>query len=191
MPKQFLLYARVFNWHDGDTFHGILDHGCFIYQGTFDKLPRYRCAKIQAPELGTPGGDEALAYANKIAPPGEYQCWSTGLDVYGRPLIDLIVPGGLFSELMLIASHAKPYKAAQMQVFTPGNPQPVERSVDNDDPLGYLFRPDGDRWPKDDQGEHVWAQRLLGGGRHPVEDDPTIETDPQPTIDSGPKRARE
>jgi hypothetical protein len=57
---------------------------------------------------------------------------------------------------------------------------------------GYLFRSDGDRWPKDDQGEHAWVG--MDQIPHnvfsvevgiPVEDDPTIETDP------GPKRAGE
>jgi hypothetical protein len=65
----------------------------------------------------------------------------------------------------------------------PENPQPVDRSVDKRDPYyGYLFRPDGDRWPKDDQGEHAWVG--MDQIPHnvfsvevgiPVEDDPTIE----------------
>jgi endonuclease YncB( thermonuclease family) len=173
MAKQFLLYARVFRWHDGDTFYGILDHGCRIYQGTEAKLPTYRCAKINAPELGTPEADAATAYANKIAPPGEYQCWSTGLDEYGRPLIDLIVPGGLFYDLMLIAGHAKLYKTdwfplgmASQDILSDdtveigeglhertvryadgGSSYSIEAEIeDDDDPYG-IYRPRGNEVP--------------------------------------------
>jgi endonuclease YncB( thermonuclease family) len=131
--KQFLLYVRVFRWRDGDTFYGILDHGRHLYYGSEIDLPRFRCARIDAPELGTPEADAATEYARKIAPPGEYQCWSTKLDEYGRPLIDLIVSGGLFSDLMLAAGHAKIYKAA--------TPQAVDNAVDSSDPYGYLYRP--------------------------------------------------
>jgi len=109
--KTFQLWVQVLDWHDGDTFHGILDHGCFIYRGTVAKPLRYRCALINAPELDTSTGPAARDYANLIAPPGEYACISTGIDTYGRPLLDLMLSGGfLFSEAMMAAGHVVPYK---------------------------------------------------------------------------------
>jgi hypothetical protein len=72
------------------------------------------------------------------------------------------VPGGLFSDLMIAAGHAKIYKAPIMQVFTPGYrdayPQP------GDDPYGFLYRP-GQGGP----GLDVEPRRAV--------DDSTIETD--------------
>jgi endonuclease YncB( thermonuclease family) len=137
VAKQFLLYIRVFRWHDGDTFYGILDQGRHLYYGSEIDLPRFRCARINAPELGTPEAAAATEYANKIAPPAEYQCWSTKLDEFGRPLIDLLVPGGLFSDLMLAAGHAKVYKMPIPFGGPTGEADAYERP---DDPYGYLYR---------------------------------------------------
>ena len=182
--KLFLLCVRVFDWHDGDSFHGILDHGCRIYQGTVDELLMYRCARINTPELPSPEAIAARDYANKIAPPGEYQCWSTKLDEYGRPLLDLLVPGGLFSELMLAAGHAQLYKAAE-------NPQAVDSTVD----YGYLFtqtEPVPEDWfslgaASDEVVSQTIETNYADGGlkiEHlvPIEDEPTIETGVDPTI---------
>lgn len=111
MAKTFQLWVTVVSWHDGDTFYGVLDHGCRIYTGSKDKPPRFRCGRINAPELDTPEGPVARDYAAKIAPPGEYACVSTGIDTYGRPLLELLLPDGrLFTEVMLAAKFAAPYK---------------------------------------------------------------------------------
>lgn len=110
MAKQFQLWIQVTGWHDGDTFYGVLDQGLHVYEGRLDKPIRYRCALIDAPELNSPAGLLALDYAQTIAPVGEYACISTGLDNYGRPLIDLVTSQGLFSALMLTSGHAVPYK---------------------------------------------------------------------------------
>ena len=115
MTKTFQLYARVLRWVDGDTFVGILDQSCFIYQGTEAKPRRFRCALINTPELKVDGqpnvpGIAAAEYAAEIAPPGEYMCISTGLDEYGRPLLDLVTDKGRFSERMIASGHAEPYR---------------------------------------------------------------------------------
>lgn len=111
MAKTFQLWVLVLNWYDADTFHGVLDHGCFIYRGTVAKPLRYRCSGIQAPELHTPAGPAALDYAKSLALPGEYPCMSTGIDTYGRPLLDLLLPNGfMFSEAMLTAGMATVYR---------------------------------------------------------------------------------
>jgi endonuclease YncB( thermonuclease family) len=81
-----------------------------VYRGRLDKPIMFRCALIDAPELPTPEGLAALDYARSIVPLGEYACVSTGLDEYGRPLLDLITERGLFSDAMLGSGHAVPYK---------------------------------------------------------------------------------
>ena len=110
MAKTFQLWVTVLRWIDGDTFVGILDQGRYIFYGTEAKPRRFRCSIIDAPELPTEAGVVAAEYARSIAPPGEYACISTGLDEYGRPLLDLRTERGLFSDVMLGSGHAVPYK---------------------------------------------------------------------------------
>lgn len=110
MPKTFQLWVQLVRWVDGDTLTGVLDCSNHIYLGRLDKPIRYRCSLIDAPELPTAEGLAALAFAQSIAPIGEYACLSTGLDEFGRPLLDLITGSGLFSTLMLGSKHAIPYK---------------------------------------------------------------------------------
>ncbi len=120
MVKKFQLYVAVLDWHDGDTFHGVVDQGFWTYRGSYGRPVRVRCALIQAPELlidgqRNPAGADALQAAARIAPPGEYPCWSykPDPDSFGRPLLDLVLPdGGLFSAAMLAGGYAVPYKAA-------------------------------------------------------------------------------
>lgn len=112
-PKLFQLWVTVIRWVDGDTFYGVLDHGVRIYTGRTDKPVRFRCAIINAPELATDPGKAALAYAEQLVPAGDYPCYSTGLDEYGRPLLDLMLPGGRFSDLMMAAGQADRYGRAR------------------------------------------------------------------------------
>jgi endonuclease YncB( thermonuclease family) len=111
-PRQYRLWVQVVDWYDGDTFHGILDQCLDLFHGAMPKPPRMRCAIIDTPEMETPDGMPALAYAYKIAPPGHYECWATKRDEYGRPLLDLILPSGeQYSSAMLRTGHAVPYRA--------------------------------------------------------------------------------
>jgi endonuclease YncB( thermonuclease family) len=110
VAKTFQLWVQLVRWVDGDTFAGVLDHGVRLYSGRLDKPIRFRCSLIDAPELPTAEGLAALEYARSIAPIGEYACISTGLDEYGRPLLDLLTGSGLFSTLMLASKHAVAYK---------------------------------------------------------------------------------
>ena len=111
IARTWQVWAHIDHWIDGDTFSGWTDLGCRIYLGTCDHPIRFRCARINAPELNTgQPGTEATAYARQLAPPGDYPATSTGLDEYGRPLLDLHLPDGrLFSDAMLTADHARPY----------------------------------------------------------------------------------
>jgi endonuclease YncB( thermonuclease family) len=111
--KTFRLWVVVMSWHDGDTFHGILDQGFWTYKGTERKPVRHRCALIACPELNEPDGIGATKYAEEIAPPGEYECisYKPDPDNFGRPLVDLVLrEGDLFSGRMLASGHAKLYK---------------------------------------------------------------------------------
>ena len=102
MAREFRLWVTVLAWVDGDTFHGIIDQGFHTFAGSVADPIRIRCAKINAPELSTPGGPAAKALAEKLAPPGVYACTSYRPDKYGRPLLDLHLTGGrLFSDAML------------------------------------------------------------------------------------------
>jgi endonuclease YncB( thermonuclease family) len=68
---------------------------------------RHRCWGINAPELKTGApGSAARDFAASIAPPGVYEAVSYKPDDFGRPLVDLVLPTGLFSETMISAGHA-------------------------------------------------------------------------------------
>lgn len=109
--KVFQLWVEVFEWIDGDTFKGILDHGCGIYSGSARKPLRYRCSGIDAPELPTSAAVISRRFACSLVPSGQYPCISTGLDLYGRPLLDIRLPDDrLFSEVMVAEGMAKIYR---------------------------------------------------------------------------------
>lgn len=119
--KTFGAYVAVLQWHDGDTFYGVLDQGRGIFHasgmdivaGVVVVQPlRHRCALINAPELGTPGGAEATAYAATLVPPGIYPCYTyKSDDTFDRPLIELLLPNGdRFSWSMITAGHAVAYR---------------------------------------------------------------------------------
>lgn len=119
MTKTYQEWVAVTSWYDGDTFYGVLDLGNRIFLGgglavadghVEVKTIRQRCALIQAAEEKTPGGPTARDYAAQLAPPGLYPCVTyKAPEEYGRPLIDLILPAGRFSDLMLAAKMAVPY----------------------------------------------------------------------------------
>ena len=112
MSRQWQIWVTVLDWWDGDSAHCVADLGCRVFIGSREHPVMLRSGRINTPELSTgkPGRD-ARDYANTIAPPGEYPAVSTGLDNYGRPLIDLVLRDGrLFSEAMLAAKQAVLYR---------------------------------------------------------------------------------
>lgn len=108
--KSFQMWVRIYRFVDADTFTGQLDQGYGSYRGTEAHPVRFRIAHINAPELKTPEGPLAKAYAEEIAPPGTYPAATFKPDEYGRLLVDLLLPDGLFSEQMLAAGHAVKYR---------------------------------------------------------------------------------
>lgn len=105
MTRKWTVPATVLEVVDGDTVRLELDLGWHIKYTT-----RVRLAGINAPELKTPEGPPAKAYAEtllKVA--DEVTFMSHKLDKYGRPL-GLIYYGGFaardFADDMVRAGHA-------------------------------------------------------------------------------------
>lgn len=106
--------ARLRRVVDGDTVHCDLDLGWGVWLGD----EPIRLARINAPELGTPDGDEAKLFLTAALEGrllDDQKTWrctftSTGFDRYRRALGELVCPGvGNLSDLMLSAGHAVPY----------------------------------------------------------------------------------
>jgi endonuclease YncB( thermonuclease family) len=124
--EPFREQVAVTGLHDGDTLYGVCDLGFGHYWGkSIAVLPagtvlaeptvvvapfRIRIPLINAPELATPAGPEALRYASELVPPGVYRCDTYKLDEYGRPMVDPITELGLLSAAMLGSGNAIPYK---------------------------------------------------------------------------------
>lgn len=106
----------VRDWHDGDTAHVDLDLG-FGYQLASHDLDGHpivslRVYGINAPELRTVTGREALAYALTVCPPGtRVTVVSHGWDKYGGRFDGSIAlpDGSDFATLMLQSGNAVPF----------------------------------------------------------------------------------
>lgn len=108
--------ALVLDWTDGDTAHVDIDLGFSQRVAAYDLSgkPQMSCRilGINAPELATPGGPPALAYAEELCPPGTLVTLvSHSWDKYGgRFNGSITLPGGRdFAAAMLEAGHAVPY----------------------------------------------------------------------------------
>ena len=106
----------VRDWHDGDTCHVDLDLGFGILLNSHDldghPVVSLRVYGINAPELGTPTGREALAYALTVCPPGtRVIVVSHGWDKYGGRFDGSIAlpDGSDFATLMLNSGNAVPF----------------------------------------------------------------------------------
>lgn len=102
--------ARVVRVVDADTLILDLDQGWH----TWRLGERCRLSGINAPELGTPEGEEAkrfvlsLLLADAVLP---VTFVSRSLDKYGRPLgIVRLADGRILNDLLLTAGHAVPMK---------------------------------------------------------------------------------
>lgn len=112
--------ATILRVHDGDTPiarllleldpPGFL-RDCLTMAFTATWTTRVRVARINAPELGAPGGAEARDYVAELLPAGTPVTLAIyRLDDYGRPLTDVALPDGRdLATLMLQAGHAAPY----------------------------------------------------------------------------------
>lgn len=109
--------VRVLDWHDGDTFYPLVDLGFGLTWGGpgFDGRQTLKCrlAHMNAPELGSPAGDVALAYARSLAPPGSVMpVTSLGWDNYGGRFDGVLhLPGDAdFADTMIRAGQAVPVR---------------------------------------------------------------------------------
>lgn len=99
--------AVVVNVHDGDTVD------CDIrlsYDLQLNRVP-VRVDGINAPELSTTAGREALAFAKTLLPVGlAIQLKHSGHDKYGRFLAQILFADGTsFGDKMIQAGHAVPF----------------------------------------------------------------------------------
>jgi endonuclease YncB( thermonuclease family) len=106
----------VRDWHDGDTCHVDLDLGFGIMLASYnlDGKVLYRCRifGINAPELRTQEGKDALAYANQLCPAGTRVTVSSyHWDKYGGRFDGTItLPDGTdLGTAMIAAGHAVAY----------------------------------------------------------------------------------
>lgn len=100
--KTWTVPASVLRVVDGDTMSLLLDLGWEI------SLRRNcRMSKMYAPELSTPEGKLAKAYAETLLLTGkEVMFVSHSLDKYGRPLGEIFIDGVSFNQAMVAAGHA-------------------------------------------------------------------------------------
>lgn len=110
--RTYVVPCRVVEVVDGDSLHCDLDLGWGVW--LIDEP--VRLARIDAPELSEPGGDEARDFLSAqlqgVIASLRASCTltSVGFDKYRRALGELVVPGlGNVSDLMLQAGQAVPY----------------------------------------------------------------------------------
>jgi endonuclease YncB( thermonuclease family) len=109
--------ARVVEVHDGDTIDFDLDlgFGIMMLARTFSGASRLSCRVygINAPELKTKAGKDALAFAQTLLKPGDLcQVLSHGWDKFGGRFDGTVnLPDGRdFAQMMLSTGHAKVFK---------------------------------------------------------------------------------
>lgn len=112
MPD-WVYQATVKKVHDGDTLTVDLDMG--MKQFRHDQV--IRVAHIDAPELNTPAGKLAAAFAQGLLPPGTVvTIVSHKWDDFGR-LLASVESGVLdFGKAMIEAGHAVPYEGGKKSV---------------------------------------------------------------------------
>lgn len=95
--------ATVLRVVDGDTIHLDLDLGWDVRI-----TKNARILGIDAPEISTPEGVAAKAYAATLLNVGDTVVFTSHrLDKYGRPLGEIKYDNGDFATAMLSAGHAK------------------------------------------------------------------------------------
>ena len=105
--------AIVRDWHDGDTCHMDIDIGFGNIEAAYDLdgRPRLSCRiyGINAPELSTQAGKDALVYAKSLCPSGtKVIVLSHGWDKYGGRFDGQIqLPDGRdYGQVMIDSGHA-------------------------------------------------------------------------------------
>jgi endonuclease YncB( thermonuclease family) len=74
-----------------------------------------RVAHLNAPETGTAEGQAATVWAERaLAPGAQVELHSRGLDKYGRPLAEVLMPDGRdYGQRLIDAGHAVPYEGGK------------------------------------------------------------------------------
>lgn len=102
-PIRRFAYAIITNVVDGDTVDILLDLGFTVKVKT-----RFRLARINTPERGEPGWQQATDYMRQFVDQN-ITLDSTKIDKYGRYLADIYVGDTCINDYMLQQGLAKPY----------------------------------------------------------------------------------
>lgn len=99
--------GTVLYLHDGDTLDVDIDMGMRVWE----KKVAIRVAHINAPELSTPEGKTALAFAQTLIQPGMVvTVTSHSFEKYGRLLASITLPDGSdFGQKMVDSGNAVVY----------------------------------------------------------------------------------
>jgi len=119
----YFYQAQIVRWVDGDTVELVLDKGFNDYFGRTDQPVSFRLLNVNAFEKYKPGGAEATAFVNQLAPVGDWVIVRTykinDKDNFGRYLATIYtdeiefqaITGPTISEALIAAGHGVPYIA--------------------------------------------------------------------------------
>lgn len=103
---QYRSWARVVDVYDGDTITlAMIERGHVVRR-------RCRCVGYDAPEMRGPHKEEAIAAREalkRVLPRRAFRVSITGLDKYGRLLVDLRHDGRAVSDIMVSLGHGYYY----------------------------------------------------------------------------------
>jgi endonuclease YncB( thermonuclease family) len=117
----YFYQAEVVRWVDGDTVELIVDKGFYDFWGIEWAPITFRFLNVNAYEKYKPGGKEATAFVNELAPVGDFVIIRTfkvdEKDNFGRFLAELYTEeltftfnaGPSVSEALIASGHAVPY----------------------------------------------------------------------------------
>lgn len=117
----YFYQAEVVRWVDGDTVELIVDKGFYDFWGIEWAPISFRLLNVNAYEKYKPGGKEATAFVNELAPVGDFVIIRTFKaneeDNFGRFLAEIYFEeikftfdaGPSVSEALIASGHGVPY----------------------------------------------------------------------------------
>lgn len=119
-PRQekaaYVIWARVVDVYDGDTVTlAMVERGRVVRR-------RCRCLGYDSPEMRGPDKERAIQARDvlkTLLPSRAFRVQVTGIDKYGRLLIDLRTGGRRVSDIMIERGMAYAYDGGKKRAFTP------------------------------------------------------------------------
>jgi endonuclease YncB( thermonuclease family) len=117
----YFYQAQIVRWVDGDTVELMVDKGFNDFWGIPQSPVEFRLLNVNAYEKYKPGGMEATAFVNQLAPVGDFVIIRTfkidDKDNFGRYLAELYIEeikftfeaGPSISESLIASGNAVPY----------------------------------------------------------------------------------